>query len=74
MELTQEHFDEQIKKLATKKDIEEQTEALARIISDTIATPMHERFDELKDYLEVREDVATLKVDMVKIKEALHIQ
>jgi len=33
--LTQEHFDEQLKKLATKKDLEQQTEELAKIVNDS---------------------------------------
>jgi hypothetical protein len=78
MELTQEYLDnkfkaidDQFSKLHTH--IDDQTEQLARIIETTIATPMEQRFAELKDYLEVREDVQALKVDMQRIKAALHI-
>jgi hypothetical protein len=83
MELTKEYFDqitenlatkEDLKPLATKQDVREGVEELARIISETIATPMEKRFASLEKKLDVEKDVAALKVDMVKIKEALHIQ
>jgi hypothetical protein len=75
MELTKEYFDEGLRTLETNlsKKIGDQTERLARIIAETVATPMEQHFTDLKDYLEVREDVQTLKVEMQKIKEALHI-
>jgi hypothetical protein len=75
MELTKEYFDEGLRSLETNlaKKIEDQTEHVARIIADTVATPMEQHFADLKDYLEVREDVQTLKAEMQKIKQALHI-
>jgi hypothetical protein len=75
MELTKEYFDEGLRTLETNlsKKIDSQTEQLARIIADTVATPMEQHFTDLKDYLEVRKDVQTLKVEMQRIKEALHI-
>ena len=75
MELTKEYFDEGLRTLETNlgKKIDSQTEQLARIIADTVATPMEQHFADLKDYLEVREDVQMLKVEMQRIKEALHI-
>jgi hypothetical protein len=75
MELTKEYFDEGLRTLETNlsKKNDDQTEQLARIIADTVATPMEQHFADLKDYLEVREDVQMLKVEMQKIKEALHI-
>ena len=82
MELTQEYFDQALKNLATKDDLKELStkqdvrnavEELARLIADTVATPMERHFADLKDYLEVRKDVHTLKVEMQKIKEVLHI-
>lgn len=84
MELTKEYFDNIIKSVATKADIEaqtkelkafagEQTADLARIIATTVAEPMEQHFAELKDYLEVRGDVQALKADMQRIKAALHI-
>jgi len=59
MELTKEYFDEGLRTLETNlsKKIDDQTEQLARIIADTVATPMEQHFADLKDYLEVREDV-----------------
>lgn len=61
MELTQEHFDKALKAavapLATKKDLEEQTEALARMVADTIATPFTQRFDRLEELLNIRDRV-----------------
>ena len=75
MELTKEYFDEWLRTLETNlgKKNDYQTEQLARIIADTVATPMEQHFAGLKDYLEVREDVQMLKVEMQRIKEALHI-
>jgi hypothetical protein len=78
MELTQEYLDSKFKAIDDQfskvhTHIDDQTEQLARIIENTIATPMEQQFADLKDYLEVREDVQALKVDMQKIKEALHI-
>jgi hypothetical protein len=75
MELTKEYFDEGLRTLETNlsKKIDGQTEQLARTIADTVATPMEQHFADLKDYLEVREEVQMLKVDMQRIKEALHI-
>ena len=56
MQLTQEHFDQQIAKLATKEDVHhevrEGVEDLARIIADTIAMPFTKRFDRLEELLD----------------------
>lgn len=77
MELTKEHFDQALKAavapLATKKDLEEQTEALARMVADTIATPFTQRFDRLEELLEVEDDVQVLKHQMAEIRSALHL-
>ena len=75
MELTKEHFDQS---LATREKhiitrIDESQAELARIIADTIATPFTERFDRLEKLLEVKEDVATLKRQMIEIRSALHL-
>jgi hypothetical protein len=59
--------------LATKKDIQEQTEELARIIADTVAIPFTHRFDRLEELLEVKDDVQTLKRQMSEIRSALHL-
>jgi hypothetical protein len=75
MELTQAYFDEGLRTLETNltKKINDQTEQLARLIADTVATPMEQHFADLKDYSEVRKELHTLKVEMQKIKEALRI-
>ena len=75
MELTQEYFDEGLRTLESNltKKINDQTEHLAQLIENTVATPMEQHFADLKDYSEVRKEVHTLKVEMQKIKEALHI-
>jgi hypothetical protein len=84
MELTQEYFDRQLKNLATKDDLQaqtkelkayadEQTTHLVSVINETIAEPMERHFEELKDFVQVREDVQTMKLEMQRIKEALHI-
>ena len=80
MELTQEHFDEQLKNLATKQDIAEVTQSvtdavdeLARIIGETVATPMQEHFNQLHEELTMRSRIEHLETDMQKIKLALRI-
>jgi len=77
MELTKEYLDEALKAavapLATRKDLEAQTEELARMIADTIATPFTKRFDQLEELLEVKQDVLTLKRQMAEIRSALHL-
>ena len=81
---TKEDLKQAVAPLATKLELtaqtkelkvfaREQTEELARIIANTVAAPMQNHFEELKDELEVREEVQTLKRDMLKIKQALHI-
>lgn len=61
MELSKEYFDEQIKKLATKADINE----LARMVN--------EGFEDLQQRLDVKERVERLENEMKKIKDALHV-
>ena len=82
MELTQEYLNkalsnlatkDDLKPLATKADIEGAVNHLAGVINETIAEPMEKHFEELKDYLKVKEDVQTLKREMQRIKEALHL-
>jgi transketolase len=51
----------------------EQTEELARIIADTVATPMEQRFAKLEARQDVAERVKALETDMRQIKAALHI-
>lgn len=84
MELTKEHFDQVLKGLATKADlaateqriicrIDEAQEQLARMVADTIATPFTKRFNRLEELLEVKEDVQTLKRQVLEIRSALHL-
>ncbi|MDT7540586.1 MAG: hypothetical protein QOE33_490 [Acidobacteriota bacterium] len=51
----------------------EQTAHLVGVINETIAEPMKQHFEELKDFVRVREDVQTMKLEMQRIKEALHL-
>lgn len=77
MELTKQHFDKQIGKLATKDDllalrteiggdIDNAVEELARITKAG--------FDDVLERLDVTERVYTLEKDMKKIKDAIHIK
>jgi hypothetical protein len=50
-----------------------QTAHLVSVINETIAEPMEQHFEGLKDFPRVREDVHTLKQEMQRIKEALHL-
>jgi hypothetical protein len=81
-ELTKEYFDSQLgnlatkddlKPLATKKDVEKGVGELAGIIANTIAEPMERHFQEVKKELDVYAEVKVLKADMERIKEALHL-
>ena len=86
MELTQEYFDQQLQKLATKKDLHEalraqteelkdytdnQTESLARVIAVTVADPMEKHFAELKDLLQIRETVERHEREIAHLKGLL---
>ena len=77
MELTKEYFDEQLKNavapLATKADVREGVEELARVIANTVATPMQEHFDQLHSELSMRERLEHVESDLYKIKMHLHI-
>lgn len=85
MELTKEYFDKHIRQLATKHDLEKQTEALmafaeaqtqglARMIAETIDAPMHERFDRLEAILgRATERIEVLERKVQHIEDALHI-
>jgi hypothetical protein len=59
--------------LATKQDVSDSVDTLARIIATTIAEPMQKHFDELQSDLDVKTEVQELKRDMLKIKTALHL-
>lgn len=65
---------EDLKPLATKQDVREGVEELARIVADTVATPMEEGFARLESLMDVRLAVQTLQLDMRRIKEALHLK
>jgi hypothetical protein len=75
--LTEERFEqiltEKLAPLATKSDLHQAVEELARIVGDTIAGPFSKRFDRLEELLEVKEDVLTLKRQMLEIRSALHL-
>lgn len=76
-ELTAEHFEqilgEKLAPLATKADVREAVEDLARMIADTITAPFTRRFDQLEELLEVKEDVQVLQRQMSEIRAALHL-
>lgn len=84
MELTQQYFDEQIKKLASKEDLdkqtkdlkvfaEEQTAELARIISTSVVEPMEQRFNDLEKKLDVKPRLEKLEKQMTELKTALSL-
>lgn len=78
-----------LKKFATKDELNErfekqtqvliafadaQTDALARIIKETIDEPMQQRFDALEKSLESdRKRIATVETKVQRIEEALHL-
>jgi hypothetical protein len=83
MELTKEYFDQTIKglatkddlkPLATKQDVREGVEELARIIANTVANPMEERFAKPESQMDVRIAVQNLQLDMHRIKAALNLK
>jgi len=86
MELTQEYFDRQLQKLATKKDLhaalrsqtenlkdytDNQTASLARVIALTVAEPMEKHFSELKDLLQIKETVERHEREIAHLKGLL---
>jgi hypothetical protein len=84
MELTKEHFDKVVTGLASKDDLkvqtkelkkfsEDQTEALARIISKTVAEPMEAQFRKLNSRLDLQQRVEKLETEMTEMKLALHL-
>ncbi|MDQ3817617.1 MAG: hypothetical protein M3362_08000 [Acidobacteriota bacterium] len=68
-----EKINERLDSLPTKTDLKNEINDLVGIINETIAEPMEQRFAEIKDTLRVRAEVEALKVDMQKIKAALHL-
>jgi len=84
MELTQQHFDQTIKTLATKDDLKiqtkelkefakEQTDELARIISTSVAEPMEDHFRKLDNKIDVKARVEILEKQMSEMRTALHL-
>lgn len=88
MEFTKEYFDQKFKQsderfeklmtflqenMATKADLREAVEELARLTAETVANPMEQHFAEVKAELAMHQRVRQLETDMRKIKEALRI-
>jgi hypothetical protein len=76
-ERTQELFQEEISKLATKEDLGAQTEELASIINSGFQSEhgyIEQRFDELRDLVRLRNVVAEHEKKFQKIAEALRIE
>ncbi len=78
MELTQEHFDQQLGNLQDNINdrIQAQTKELKDYIHESFGTQQEyidERFHELFDGIKVKEEVALLKQDIIQIKEILHL-
>ena len=75
-QLTEERFKEILKQelspLATKQDVREGVEELARITSAGFART-EERFDELETRLDVRERVARVEHNLQRIAKELNI-
>lgn len=69
MELTQEYFDSVVKNLATKSDVTDAIDKLARIVGDGFLG--ERKF--LEERLDVRERVQKLETGLREIKMALHI-
>ncbi|HEX9502758.1 MAG TPA: hypothetical protein VF974_00340 [Patescibacteria group bacterium] len=78
-ELTKEYLDqnlqnlatkEDLKNLATKEDLKDAGEELARLVNDGFQAQQ----EFLIEKLDVRDRMAELEKDMVRIKEALHIK
>jgi hypothetical protein len=76
-QLTEERFDqiltEKLAPLATKQDVREGVEELARITSAGFAHT-EERFDEIGTRLDVTAQLKTFERKFQKLEEALHIK
>jgi len=64
-QLTKEHFDAQLKKLATKQDLKAEIDQLAGMVQ--------RRFDDVERKLDVRVRVEKNERDIRVIKQALHL-
>ncbi len=87
MQLTKEYFDAQIKKLAAKDDLDRQLALLddrfehqTRLLmayndqqTEKLAAMVADGFEEVRELLDVREQVKQLQVEVKKLKEALHV-
>jgi hypothetical protein len=73
MELTKEHFDQQISKLATKEDVRQGVEELARITSAGFART-EERFEEIGKRFDVAAQLKSFERKFQKLEDALHIK
>jgi hypothetical protein len=78
MELTQEHFDQQIENLQNviNGNIEAQTKELKVYIHEAFETQQEyidERFHQLFNEMKVKEEVVRLQQDMLQVKAALHL-
>ena len=85
MELTKEHFDTEIGSLnkrfdkievsmATKQDVSDAVEDLARIIATTVASPLQQHLDDCQDNTNLRFEVRSIKHEVTKIKSAIHLE
>jgi hypothetical protein len=75
-ELSKEYSDQKLGALATRQDLESQTEKLKAYAdeqTEKLAVMVADGFEEVKVLLDVRERVKHLESDMRKIKEALRI-
>ena len=75
--LTKEYFDQQLKKLATKEGLGQQTKELKAYSDEKIgdlAVMVQRGFESLEKQLDVRKDVEDLKRQMRQVREALQIR
>jgi predicted component of type VI protein secretion system len=75
-ELSKEYFDQKIKSLATREDLEVQTRQLKSYTdqqTEKLTAMVADGLEEVKELLDVRERVKQLEAYMQKIKEALRI-
>ena len=69
--LTKEHFDEQLKKLATKEDLKQQTEELATIVNDSFQdhqNAVDKKLDDIKNTVKLTHEIVE-KSHEARIKE-----
>jgi hypothetical protein len=66
-------FNEKLAPLATKLDVRDGVEELARMVNDGFVRT-EQRFDELETRLDVTEQLKTFERKFQKLEEALHIK